>query len=346
MVINRQGGLLGREVKIIPVDSEIKPDVAVSKMREAVLKDNVKFFGQGISSKIMGAMVSIAKEYNVLAISWGAEAASLTGEKCNRNFFRCSLNTRMHSNALAAYVAKSGMKKVFGIAQDYSFGKEAMSAFKSKLKKLDSSVKMVGEIYHKLGTTDFAPYISQMIASEADIVFTSDFGSDLQLLLRQANMLGLKAKMVCYFLTSDTIIKSLEDSNAAIGNVTAEWYMLTIPTQVNKNFVEGYHKEFGAYPAIARAKSYMSVMFWAEAVKKAGTDDVDAVIRAWEGLTYDSPAGKQYMRPYDHQNQVSVWIAEIVKENKFFKHPYVGEAVMIPAEKISVPVEETGCSGF
>jgi len=31
-------------------------------------------------------------------------------------------------------------------------------------------------------------------------------------------------------------------------------------------------------------------MFWAEALKKAGTDDVNAVIKAWEGLSYKGTA--------------------------------------------------------
>ena len=56
----------------------------------------------------------------------------------------------------------------------------------------------------------------------------------------------------------------------------------------------------------------MATMFWAEAIKKAGTDDVDAVIKAWEGLKYNGPAGEWVMRACDHQAQVPIWMAEIV----------------------------------
>jgi len=84
-------------------------------------------------------------------------------------------------------------------------------------------------------------------------------------------------------------------------------------------------------------------MFWAEALKKAGKDDVDAVIKAWEGLTYEGPAGTWYMRPCDHQAQIPVWVAEMVKESKFFKHAFVGEPKMIPPKDIEITCEETGC---
>jgi branched-chain amino acid transport system substrate-binding protein len=84
-------------------------------------------------------------------------------------------------------------------------------------------------------------------------------------------------------------------------------------------------------------------MFWAEALKKAKTDDVNAVIKAWEGLSFKGVAGTWTMRACDHQAQVPIWIAEIAPQSKFMKLPYVGTPIMIPAKEIEVPCEETGC---
>jgi branched-chain amino acid transport system substrate-binding protein len=345
--INRNGGLLGRHVEIVAFDSEIKPDVATRKMRKAILKDDIKFFGEGASSGVMAAMVSVAQENNAIAISWGAEAASLSGENCSRNFFRTSLNTDMHSNALAKWVADNNKKRVFIIAQDYSFGHEAVAAFKKKLLELNPNVELVGELYHKIGEIDYAPYITQIIAAKPDVIFTSNWGNDLQLLLKQSKPLGLNAQFACYFLNDFIAIRAIGQPDAVIGNVTAEAYMLSIPTRKNKDFVAAYHKANGYYPSWLHAKAYLAVMFWAEAVKKAGTaDDVDAVITAWEGLAYDGPAGTQYMRPEDHQAQIPAWVAEIVPKSSFFDHPFVGTPTMISAEDISIPATETGCKGF
>jgi len=345
--INRSGGLIGRDVKIVAFDSEVKPDVATRKMRKAILKEDIKFFGEGASSGVLAAMVAVAEENNAIAISWGAEAASLTGKNCSRNLFRTSLNTDTHSNALAKWVADNGKKRIFMIAQDYSFGHEAVSAFKKKLQELAPNVELVGELYHKIGEIDYAPYITQIIAAKPDVVFTSNWGNDLQLLIKQAKPMGLKAQFACYFLNDFIAIRAIGDPNAVIGNVTAAAYMLSIPTQMNKDFVAAYHKANGHYPSWLHAKAYLAVMFWAEAVKTAGTaEDVDAVIKAWEGLTYDGPSGKQYMRPEDHQGQLNAWVAEIVAESPFFKHPFVGTPTMISAEDISIPADETGCKGF
>lgn len=342
-VINEQGGLLGRKVEVIPIDTEVKPDVATRKATKLILKENVRYFFGGTGSSVGAAMSVLTEKNNALMVSYGMAAASLTGAKCCKNFFRACLNTDIQSYALAAWVAKRGYKKVFGIAQDYSFGKEAMAAFIKKLKELNPSAEMVGELYHKLGEKDYAPYVSQIIASGAEVVFTPNWGNDLTLLLKQGKTLGLKAKIVSYYLNDEYLITSVADDNAIIGNITGEAYMLSIPTEKNKGFIEGFYKEKGYYPSWLRGKSYLAVMFWAEAVKKAAKDDVQAVIEAWEGLTFEGPAGTWYMRPCDHQAQIPVWIAEMVKESKFFKHAFVGEPTMIPAKDIEVPCNETGC---
>jgi branched-chain amino acid transport system substrate-binding protein len=342
-VINEQGGLLGRKVKVIPIDSELKPDVATRKATKLILKEKVKYFCGGTGSSVGGGMSVLAEKNSALMLSYGMAAASLTGKKCSRNFFRACLNTDTQSFALARWVAKSGYKKVLGIAQDYSFGHEAVEAFMKKVKELNPSIEIVGKLFHKAGEKDFAPYVSQIIGSGAEVVWTPNWGNDLTLLVKQGRTLGMKAKIACYYLNDEYLIESVADDSAIIGNITAEAYMLTIPTEKNREFIEGFYKEKGYYPSWLRGKAYTATMFWAEAIKKAGKDDVDAVIKAWEGLTYEGPAGTWYMRPCDHQAQIPVWIAEMVKESKFFKHAFVGEPKMIPAKDIEITCEETGC---
>jgi branched-chain amino acid transport system substrate-binding protein len=341
--INEQGGLLGKKVELIPVDSELKPDVATRKATNLILKDNVKYFAGGTGSSVGAAMSVLCEKNNALFFSYGMDAASLTGEKCSRNFFRTACNTDTHSIALAKWVADKGFKKVCTIAQDYSFGKEATAAFIKKLKELAPSATIVAELYHPLGEKDFAPYVTQILASGADIIFTPNWGNDLSLLLKQGNQLGLKTKFACYYLNDETAIAAVANDQAVVGSMASEIYMLTIPTEANKKFIAEYHKDKGGYPSWLIGKGYMAVMFWAEAVKKAGKDDVDAVIAAWEGLTYEGPAGKWVMRACDHQAQVPIWMAEIVPKSEFFNHAFEGPAWALPAKDVEVPCEQTGC---
>jgi branched-chain amino acid transport system substrate-binding protein len=344
MKINEQGGLLGKKVEVIMVDSEVKPDVATRKATNLILKDGVKFFCGGTGSSVGAAMSLLVEKNNALFFSYGMDAASLTGEKCSRNFFRTACNTDTHSFALAKWVADKGFKKVATIAQDYSFGKEATSAFIKRLKELNPSAQIVAELYHPMGEKDFAPYVTQILAAGPDIIFTSNWGNDLSLLLKQGYQLGLKTKYACYYLNDETAIAAVANDQAVIGSMASEVYMLTIPTEANKKFVAEFHKAKGYYPSWLLGKGYMAAMFWAEAIKKAGTDDVDAVIKAWEGLTYNGPAGEWVMRACDHQAQVPIWMAEIVAKSEFFKHAFEGPATAISAKDVEVPCDKTGCT--
>ena len=85
----------------------------------------------------------------------------------------------MQSNAIAMWVAKKKFKRVFCIGQDWNFGHESCDAFKRKLAEIAPDIKIVGDIYHKPGEKEYAPYISQALSAKADVIFTGDWGNDL-----------------------------------------------------------------------------------------------------------------------------------------------------------------------
>lgn len=341
--INKAGGLLGKKIEVIPIDSELKPDVASRKAQNLILKEGVKFFCGGTGSSVGGAMSELAKRENVIFFTYGMEAASLTGEKCNKNFFRVTSNTDTRSYALAVIMAKKGYKNIAIIAQDYSFGKEAVSAFKKKMAEISPLTKIVAELYHPAGTKDFAPYVSQIVAAKPEAIFTPNWGNDLTLLYKQGRPMGMKQKIFGYYLNDEVVVQSLGDDSLIVGDMGAEMYALSIPNKKNQAFVAQFYKEKGYYPTGLRGRAYIATMFWAEAVKKAKSLDPAKVIAAWEGLSYDGPAGVWVMRAGDHQTQATYWIVEMSKKNKFFKHAFEVYVDMIPAKDVEVPLEQTGC---
>ena len=342
-VINESGGLLGKKVEVIPIDSELKPDVATRKAQNLILKNGVKFFCGGTGSSVGAAMAQLAEKQNVIMFTYGMDASSMTGPKCNKNFFRPGGSTDGRSFALAQMIAKKGYKRIGIIGQDYSFGHEAVAAFKKKIAQLSPGSKIVAELFHPAGTKDFAPYASQLIAAKPDVIFTPNWGNDLTLLLKQGRPMGMKQKVFSYYINDEVTIKALGDDKLIIGDMGAEVYVLSIPNKKNQEFVKKFYKDKGYYPTWLRGKAYMATMFWAEAVKKAGTTDVAAVIKAWEGLSYDGIAGKWTMRACDHQALTPYWSVEIVKKNKYFPHAFEGATTMIPAKAVEVPCNQTGC---
>ncbi len=339
--INASGGLLGKKLEVVQIDAEANPAIAARKTQAAVMKDGIKFFLTGSGSAIGAAVSQVGEEMNALVISHGAHAASLTGEKCNRNFFRTNINTDITSYALATVMAKKGYKSIGIMVQDYSFGYEAVDAFKKKLAQLSPETKIVSVIFHPIGTKDFAPYISQLLSSKPDAVFTPNWGNDLRGMLKQAIQMGMNQKVFGYFMNDELMVQAFgDDDEKLIGYVGAESYEITIPTKKNEEFVADYHKVMGSYPTWLKGKGYIALAFWAEAVKKAGTFEVNDIIKAWEGLSWEGPTGTITMRACDHQAQLPVWTFEYVKKNPYFKHAWVGPATLVPAKDV-----ETQCGG-
>lgn len=182
-----------------------------------------------------------------------------------------------------------------------------------------------------MGCKDFAPYVTQIIASKPDAIFTSDWGNDVVLLMRQSWQQGIKEKFYCMYIDDDMYEHSFKDSKMSIGHKATDNYFSAIPLKKHKEFYKRWMKEKKYPPSLARVKGYVAVMFFAEAIKKAGTTDVDAVIKAWEGLSHDSITGKLTMRACDHQAEMPFWTYETGKMDTY----------MITSENI--PCEETGC---
>ncbi|MBM4332260.1 MAG: branched-chain amino acid ABC transporter substrate-binding protein [Deltaproteobacteria bacterium] len=344
--INARGGVLGKELVMISEDSALKPDVATRKATKLILEDKADFIMTGTGSHISLAMMKVAEKYKKIFITYGTEAASITGSEFNPYTFRACLNTDQHSAAIVAYFAKyTKFKKFYILCQDYAFGREAADGFKRKLKTVPGA-QIVGEDYHPIAAKDFAPYVSKIMASGAEVVLTGNWGVDLDNLFKAGASLGWKVITGNYFLNDPIRLQIIKE--AAIGHVTADSYMITIDNPENKKFVqEWYEKHKGLdlgfwYPDLSMGRAYYAIQWLAEVIKKAKSTDAEKIIKAWEGMSFNPPWGKVTMRACDHQ-MITPGVAAVFQEkSEFFRFPYIGKAIIIPEEELTVPPAETG----
>jgi branched-chain amino acid transport system substrate-binding protein len=345
--LNEHGGLLGKEVVVIGEDGGLKPDISTRKATKLILEDKADFIMTGTGSHISLAMMKVAKRYNKVFLTYGTEAASITGSEFNEYMFRSCLNTDQHSAAVMAYFAKhTDFKKFYILCQDYAFGREAAEGFKKKMNTIPGA-ELVGEDFHPIGLKDFAPYISKVMASGAQVVLTGNYGPDLDNLIKTGAALGWKCITGNYFLNDPIRMEAVKD--AAIGSVTADSYMITIDNPENNAFVEEWHKVYKdrdiglQYPVISMGRAYWAIQWLGDVIKKAKSTDAEKIIKAWEGAEFEMPWGKVTMRACDHQ-MITPGVAAVVQaKSKFFPGlPYVGKPFIIPADAITVPPAETG----
>ena len=65
---------------------------------------------------------------------------------------------------------------------------------------------MVGEDYHKLFLTDFAPYLTKIKASGAEVIYTGDWIPDAANLVKQARQMGVILPFAHIFLNDSPFL--------------------------------------------------------------------------------------------------------------------------------------------
>ncbi len=344
--INAAGGLLGKKVKLMPEDSQLKPDVAARKATKAIMTDGAQFIFQLTSTAIAQALMDVAEKNKVIYVNFGAESDFLTGAKFNKYSFRTCFTTTNRARAYAEFFKTKPWRKFYLMNQDYAFGHAVADDFKAVMKKEILDHKIVGDDYAPIGTKDFGPYITKILASGAEIIFTGNYGVDLANLMKQGAQMGVKLpiRYATYFMDDDVQLPDI--GQAAVGSFVNSTYLPTIDTPQNKAFLERWHKKFKdskhPWPAANLGYSYNGAMFFFEAVKKAKSFDPQAIMKAWEGMEYNSLVGKQIMRACDHQIMMPGPIGEIQAKSSLFPFPFAGTPVMIPLDKVAVPIKETG----
>ncbi len=344
--INAAGGLLGKQIKLIPEDSQMKPDVAARKAIRAIMEDKAQFILHLTSTAVAQALMDVARKNKVIYTMLGAESDFLTGKDFNKYSFRTCFTTGNRSRAYAEFFKTKPWRKFYLMNQDYAFGHAVADDFKKVIAKEIPDAKIVGEDYAPIGNKDFGPYISKILASGAEIIFTGNYGADLSNLIIQGAQMGIKlpVRYATYFLDDDVQLPQI--GQAAVGTFVNSTYLPTINTPQNKAFLARWHEKFKntahPWPAANLGYSYNGAMFLFAAIKKAKSFDPEAVIKAWEGMEFNSVIGKQIMRACDHQIMMPGPIGEIEAKSTLFPFPFAGNVVMIPMDKVAVPLKETG----
>ncbi len=333
---NTQGGVIGRKIELISEDSQLKPEVAVSKAQKYLLEGGVDIL-LGAGSNIVKPLQDLAKQYNVLLII-AAHADEETGKNFTYNAVRPTWNTSMTARALIAYAAKhTPYKKFYLVNQDYAYGRDYGAALKQEIARQIPSAQIVGEDYHPLMSKDLSAILTKVKSSGADAIISADWGLDISVLLKQRLDLGIKAPVIGTALADRAVIH--ENPDAAVGNLAVDTYFPTVNSKESATFVAGWKKWYkGAEypePTSIAAREYIGIKFVLEGIKKAGSADVAKLVPALEGLRMRTIIGDVYMRACDHQLIMPLPVVTIVSKAP----PYFSAATMMPASDVAIEEE-------
>ena len=310
LALKELGGKLGgRDVELLVQDDELKPDVAVSKVKAFIERDKVDFVVGPVFSNILAAILKPVTESGTFMISPNAGTSSFAGKDCNPNLFVVSYQNDQNAETMGKYAQDSGLKKVFLMAPNYQAGKDELAGFKRYYKG-----EVADEVYVPLNQLDYAAELSKIAAASPDGIFVflpGGMGVNFVKQFRQAGLAD-KVKFLSAFTVDEGTLPAQQD--AALGFFGGSNWAPNMDTPQNKAFVAAYEKEYGAVPATYAFQAYDAIMLLDSALKatKGDTSNKDALRAALKKADFKSIRGdfKFNSNHYPIQNFYLVKVAK------------------------------------
>lgn len=327
--VNANGGIAGRELRVLVEDSKSKPAYAVQIAERFIRRQQVHFLCGAVSSAVGLAVSEVARRQRTIFVGTDHASSRLTADALHPYYFRVSNNTRQSMVAGARYLAelqaRDGWRRIGFIGPDYDYGHVMWRDLRRALDRLGVEYEIVVELWPKLYEPDFSPYISAILDAKPDVLVNGHWGGDAVQFIRQARNLGLfeRTRFFNFDAGGNYEVMAALGDEMPLGVVLSARHHNNWPdTVANRRFVNRFFEHAGRYPSYAAEGAYAGIKAIAEAVEAAGDPrDTDAVIEALERLRLklpEDPAGfTSYMDPTTHQIVQMQAIGEVVRNHAY-----------------------------
>ena len=296
--------LLGRPVKIITKDTQIKPPIGKQLLTEAYKDDKVDLAVGPTSSAVAMAMLPVPQEFKKILVVEPAVSDTITGKDSNRYVFKTSRNSSHDAIGNALVLARPGVN-IATVAQDYTFGRTFVEKYKKAVE--GKGAKIVIEEFLPIKTVDFTASAQRIIKAMKDIkgekylfLVWAGKGSPLN----KFHGMKLDQKYGIKLTTGGNIIPVLKAYKPFEGMEGSAYYYhgMVKNNPMNDWLIAEHKKRFkGMPPDFFHCGGFAAAIFVADAIKKAGSTDTEKLITVMEGLEWMTPKGKMIMRKEDHQ---------------------------------------------
>ncbi len=367
--INKRGGIFvdGKKklIEVIKADTMGKTDQAKKVAERMVLQEKVDVLWGTDGSHIQKVINEVANKYKVVAQNACSTSDDIQdAENFGPYSFQSGVSTDQVARGLAYYYGQIQKhdKKFYILCQDYGFGHNFADGFKRGLALYYPEAQIVGEDYHKLFLTDFAPYLEKIKASGAEVIFTGDWMPDASNLAKQSRQMGVNLPFAHIFMTETNTLHDVGiEGGRGWVNVFANhspvpfssapgWLKLyeAWNNQWKKWTTPPYNSHTWAYMPAAVGGSWVTQTYWlVSVIERAKTTNADKIVQLWEGDTYRGADGKVLkMRACDHKaiEDLSATVYGTPEEQKatftippyyWFKDAsYASKIYTLPADKV------------
>lgn len=312
LAIELGGGKLGGvDVELLVEDDGRKPGKGLQIAERFIKSDKVKIMTGMVFSNVAMAVVPKVVKQDVFYISPNAGPSALAGKGCHANYFNAAWQNDNLHEVMGQYVRDAGYKSAYILAPNYPAGKDALAGFKRYYKG-----NVAGEVYTKLGQSDYAAELANLRAAKPDAVFFFLPGGMGINFLKQYSQAGLNKTIPVFgpaFSFDARILKAVGD--AAVGVHNGSQWNFDLDNAANKTFVAAFKNKYGRMPTLYASQGYDTANLIGSALKatNGNPNDMDAFRSALKKADFDSVRGNFKFGSNHHPIQ-DIYVREVVKD--------------------------------
>jgi branched-chain amino acid transport system substrate-binding protein len=287
--VNAAGGVLGKQLEVMPMDDQCKPEIATNAATKLVSQGVNVVIGH-VCSGATKAALGIYKEANLIAISPSATNPPLTQSGEYPNFYRTIAPDDDQGKLAANFVTdKLGAKKIAILHDKGDYGK-GFADFAQQFIDAGGKAKVVLFEGVTPGAMDYSAVIQKVRKEGADAVIFGGYHPEASKLVAQMN----KKRMKVPFVGPDGI---KGDGFLEIAGADAEGVYATGPMDVstlaaNKQAKDDYVAKYGKEPGTFFDQGYAAMQAVLNAIKVSGGTEYAGLEKALKGSFVDTAVGK------------------------------------------------------
>jgi len=305
--INDAGGVLGKRLELVSVDTQSQIDKYTTGARQFAANRDIVVVHGGVTSASREAMRPVMHASKKLYFYNNL----YEGGVCDLYTYATGGVPTQQIEVLVPYLIETFGPRVYIVAADYNYGRILALWVKKYLS--DKGGELVGEQYFPLEVNEFGDALSRIQAARPDVVCSLLVGANHNAFYTRFQAAGLTSSMGI----ASTVLgyggeQADLDGQVVKDIVVALPYFQEVEGSENQRFVRAVK---AADPSLKYVSDNMNSVWtgwhmWAQAVEKAGSTDVDAVIEQLNrGMTYDSPSGTVELVPETHHLTQTIRLA-------------------------------------
>ncbi len=283
--INAAGGVLGQKLSLSIGDDACDPKQAVAVANEMVGNDVVFMAGHFCSGSSIPAS-KVYEEEGILQISPASTNPKFTDEGGD-NVFRVCGRDDQQGLVAGGFLAKQFAGQNVAVVHDKTaYGK----GLADETRKAMNAAGLTEKLYeaYTAGEKDYSALVSKLKQNSIDVLYVGGYHTEAGLMVRQMRDQGMDTLLV----SGDALVT---DEYWSITGAAGEGTLMTFSPDPRKNpkaapIVKAF-RDKGIEPEGYVLYTYAAVQVFAQAAEKAGSTDLDKVIKAMNSGEFDTVLG-------------------------------------------------------